>query len=115
MNEYLLLFKGPNYGDLGLSPEEIQQKLGYWWEWQQKLEAKGIYKGGHALKSNIRNIEGGEMLVTDQSSAGLKEVIGGYFLIEAKSLEEATEIAKDYPDFEPDGSVEVREIERFES
>ena len=40
----------------------------------------------------------------------LLEVVGGYFVIKAKSIEEAAEIAKDSPDLPGTGSVEVREV-----
>ena len=37
-----------------------------------------------------------------------KELVGGFFIIKAASLEEATELAKGCPDLPLDGSVEVR-------
>ena len=40
-----------------------------------------------------------------------KEVVGGYFLIRAETLDEAAEMAKDCPIFESGGSVEVRAIQ----
>jgi len=39
-----------------------------------------------------------------------KELVGGYFILSAESLEEATELAMGFPDFEIQGSVEIREI-----
>jgi len=110
MSDFMLMFKGTNYADMGLSKEELQQKIGKWWAWQTKLQERGIFKGGSALQSNTRAIKGSDRLVTDQSSAELKEVIGGYFLIEVEDLETATEIAQDYPDFDEGGIVEIRQL-----
>ena len=48
--------------------------------------------------------------VTDGPFTESKEVIGGFFIVEAKSLDEAVQLSKDSPDFEIGGSVEVREV-----
>jgi hypothetical protein len=37
-------------------------------------------------------------------------VVGGFFIIEAKDINEATELAKDCPDFIYDGAVQVRPV-----
>lgn len=115
MKDFLLMFKGTNYADMGLSPDELRLKLSKWWEWQQKMEAKGILKGGNALQSGIRRIEGPNRSITDQSSAELTEVIGGYFAISVADLKAATEVAQDYPDFEDGGVVEIREVMNYGS
>ena len=54
-------------------------------------------------------------LVTDGPYAESKELVGGYFVVKANSLDEAVEIAKNgYPDFVFNGAVEVREVMKFE-
>jgi len=114
MKDFMLIFKGTNYNDMGLSPKELQQKLGKWKDWTIQLNEKGIYKGGEALKSEVRRMAGSEQVITDRTSAELKEVVGGYFIITVKDLEEATEIARSYPDFDtPGGAVEIREVARY--
>ncbi len=111
MKNFILIFMGANYSDLGFSPKEMQERLGNWGDWTKRLSEKGIYKGGDGLTEAIRRVEGADKVVIDRTSAELKEVIGGYILITAKDFDEATEIAKDYPDFDlPGGAVEVREI-----
>lgn len=115
MKDFMLIFKGTNYEDLGLSPEELQQRLGKWGTWSQRLGEEGILKGGDALHTGIRMISGVDKVVTDRTSAGLKEVIGGYFHIAVKDIDAATEIAKEYPDFDtPGGSVEIREVNKYD-
>jgi hypothetical protein len=49
-------------------------------------------------------------VITDGPFAEGKEVVGGYFIVRAESLNQAAEIAKDCPIFESGGSVEVRSI-----
>jgi hypothetical protein len=51
---------------------------------------------------------GGGFVVTDGTFAETKEVIGGYYVIEAADLDEALAIAKQVPS--PMGGVEVRPI-----
>ena len=41
-------------------------------------------------------------------------MVGGFFIINANSLEEAVEIAKDCPDYEYNGSVQVRQVMKME-
>ena len=39
-----------------------------------------------------------------------KEMVGGFFIINAESYDDAVAISKDYPDYEYDGSVQVRQV-----
>jgi hypothetical protein len=50
-------------------------------------------------------------VITDGPFAEGKEVVGGYFLVRAETLEQAAEMAKDCPIFESGGSVEVRLVQ----
>ena len=43
--------------------------------------------------------------------AEAKEVIGGYFMIEAANYDQAVQLARDCPNLELGGTIEVREIE----
>lgn len=110
----MLIFLGADYSEMDLSPEEMQNRMGKWWQWQTKMEGQGIVKGGHALHPAVRHISGPERTVTDRTSAELKELVGGYYIVSAKNLEEASEIAQDFPDFDLGGTVEVREVMVFE-
>lgn len=55
-------------------------------------------------------IEGGETLVTDGPFAETKEQLGGYYVVEAGSIDEATAIGAQIPSARMGGSVEVREL-----
>lgn len=72
--------------------------------------------GGNALQgsdtaTSIRPTADGGFTVTDGVFAETKEVLGGYYLVEAADLDEAISIAKDIP--MPFGGVEVRPIQVF--
>jgi len=114
MKDFMLIFIGTDYDAMGLSPKEIQNRMGKWFEWQEKMEAKGVLKSGHALQPEMRLIKGKERTVTDIASLEAKELVGGYNIINAKNIEEASEIAQDYPDYDIGGTVEIREIIVFD-
>ena len=114
MKDFMLIFIGSNYSEMGLSPEEMQNRMGKWWQWQSQMEEKGILKGGHALRSEVRHISGPERTVTDRASTEIKELVGGYYIVSAADVEEASEIAQGYPDYDLGGTVEVREVMVFE-
>ncbi len=114
MKDFMLIFIGKDYSQMGLSPEEMQNRMGKWWGWHAKMEEMGILKGGHALHAEMRHISGPERVVTDRTSTELKEIVGGYYVIAAKDLEEASKVAQDYPDYDLGGTVEIREIMYFE-
>ncbi len=114
MKDFMLIFIGTNYSEMNLSPEEMQKRAGLWFAWQGKMEEAGVVKGGHALQPQMRRVVGAERTVTDIASSELKELVGGYYIVTAKDIEEATEIAQGYPDYDLGGTVEIREVMVFE-
>jgi hypothetical protein len=70
-------------------------------------------RGGHRLhtsdvSTSIRHTADGGVAVSDGAFSETKEVIGGYYLIEAADLDEALRIAADVP--APFGGVELRPV-----
>jgi len=56
-------------------------------------------------------VQGNRRAVSDIPCAEARDLVGGYLIVEADDLDEATEIAKSCPIFERDnGSVEVRQL-----
>jgi hypothetical protein len=70
------------------------------------LAADGLHppERGRRVRS-----EGGQTVVTDGPFSEAKEVVGGYWIIQARDLDEATEWAKRVP-LGPGPQVEVREM-----
>ncbi|WP_394747734.1 YciI family protein [Spongiimicrobium salis] len=114
MKEFMMIFLGADYTDLGLSPEELQNRMEKWFAWGNKMEQAGILRGGNALTPAIRRIVGENRTVTDLTSAELKEIVGGYYLVEAKDFDAVQEVAQDFPDYDLGGTVEIREIMVFD-
>ncbi|MBL4663918.1 MAG: hypothetical protein JKY22_10305 [Flavobacteriaceae bacterium] len=114
MKEFMMIFIGADYSAMGLSPEEMQGRMGKWFAWNDKMEKAGILRGGNALTSDIRRIVGKNRTVTDIASAELKEIVGGYYIIEVKDFDAVSEVAQDFPDYDLGGTVEIREIMVFD-
>ena len=110
MKEYLYVFRGGDAARLESSPEEMQEHMQKWGAWIQKLTEQGKYLAGEPLENGGAVVRKAGEVITDGPYAEGNEIVGGYLLVKAQSLEEATEMSKQCPIFEHDGVVEVREI-----
>jgi hypothetical protein len=82
------------------------------------IQKSGHYLGGNALQpthtaTTVRS-RGGKVSTTDGPFAETKEQLGGYYLIEAKDLNDAIQVASRIPSAKF-GSIEVRPIHEFTS
>ncbi|MGH9930118.1 MAG: YciI family protein [Pyrinomonadaceae bacterium] len=107
---FILLLRGGESAR-NMSPTEYGQVVEKYMAWAEALRQSGHYKAGEPLQEEGRILSGKRgSIVTDGPFAESKEAIGGYFMITARSLDEAAEIAKGCPIFDNDGTVEVRPI-----
>ena len=76
-------------------------------------ESPGVY-GGEQLQpvetATTVRVDGGQTLTTDGPFADTKEILGGFYLLEADDLDSALEIAARIPAARMGGAVEVRPI-----
>jgi hypothetical protein len=83
----------------------------------QSIIQSGNFKAGDALKPTSAatpvRVRGGKTLTTDGPFAETREQLGGYYLIEAKDLDEAIAIAARVPSARH-GSIEVRPVMVYE-
>ncbi len=118
MTEYLFLYKGgdPEFKK-NAKPEDMQAIMEKWGKWIAGLEASGnLSTGGDPLEGFGKTVTP-DGVVTDMSLAEVKEIVGGYSIIKADSIEQATEIAKTCPAIDKDSAcsshesyIEVRPI-----
>ena len=109
-SQYMMLFRGTNW-EKGLSPEEIQTVMKRWVDWNTRLVKEGKVKLAQPLVAEGKIISGKKKrIISDGPFAETKEAIAGYFLLEAKDLDEVLEIAKECPTLDYGVSVEVRPI-----
>jgi hypothetical protein len=112
MKEYLLLFRGGDYGTQ--SPEESQAHMQRWVAWMTELGKEGKFVGAQPLTKTGKQVKGSKKVVSDGPFMEGKETVGGYLICKADSFDAAVEISKDCPILEFDsGIVEVREIQEM--
>ncbi|MCP3097387.1 YciI family protein [Myxococcus sp. K15C18031901] len=110
---FMLMIMEPPGARQGRSLEQgkvaFEQMMGF----QKRLQDQGILIASEALKSDDHaariEIRGGKRNVSDGPFTESKEIIGGFFLLDVKTREQAMEIALSCPACEW-GMVELREI-----
>ena len=109
--QYLLLIYGAEDAAPAYDSPEGQAQHAEWMGYSERLGKSGAMEGGNALQpvatATTVRVRDGEDLVTDGPFAETKEVLGGYYLIEARDMDEAVAIASGIP-MARDGSIEVR-------
>ncbi len=112
MAKFLVLARDPvPYPDM--SPEEIQRVIERYRAWSDGLRKAGRLLDSHKLRDEEGRVlrrRGGQLMVTDGPYIESKEVLGGYWLIEAAGYDEAVRLLSDSPHLEF-GTFEVRQIE----
>lgn len=111
MKDFLFLFRNTaDAAAVNQSPEEMQSITQKWMDWIARIAAQNkLTDRGNRLAHEGKVIRPNN-IVTDGPYTEIKELIGGYTIVKAESLEEATELAKGCPGLLFGGSVEVREI-----
>ncbi len=111
--KYMLLIYDAEATLARMSPEEAQRFQDEYMKFTAEIGASGHLLGGDALES-IRTattvrIREGKLSATDGPFAETREQLGGYYLIEARDLDEALRIAARVPSART-GSIEVRPL-----
>ena len=111
--QYLLLIYGDESAWGSTSEDEVSALYAEYGQLTKDLQEQGKLVSANELQptstaTSVR-VRDGEGLVTDGPFADTKEVLGGYYLIEAESLDEALEWAARIPNAR-DGVVEVRPV-----
>src|SRR3954465_11391695 len=93
--QYLLLIYGDQDGWKSRSEEENGQLMQDYTQFTQELEQSGAMVAGNALQptdpSTTVRVRNDETLTTDGPFAETKEQLGGYYLVEVGSIDEALE------------------------
>ena len=111
--KYLCLIYDDEKNMARMSKEESGAFLGEYSAYTDGIRKSGHYLGGNALQSvatatSVR-IRNGKLSTTDGPFAETKEQLGGYYLIEAKDLNEAIQVASKIPTART-GTIEVRPV-----
>lgn len=113
--QYLLLL----YDDEKRAEGYGEAELGKWFAVTEELQKAGCMLGGEALNPTATattvRMNGKSVVTTDGPFAETKEQLGGFYLIEAKDIDEAVAWAKKMPHVPLGGSVEIRPIIKFDA
>ncbi len=120
--QYVLLIYGDeaagNERFQAMSEEERDRSMGEWWSYTEALRKAGVHVAGEALQPTATakkvTASNGERLVTDGPFAETKEQLGGFYIVDVETEEQALDWARKMPSL-PHGSVEVRPVMTFNS
>jgi hypothetical protein len=109
------------YSDPAITPDfgtpEMDAEMQAWHEFTGALEAESKHLGGEALlpteTATTVRVRDGRTVTVDGPFAETKETLGGFYLIEAADIDEATAWAERIP-LAPYGSVEIRPLMVFD-
>ena len=111
MKQFLLIIKTEGEIWTLLSPDKLRLHIEHGTAYIEKLVKQGKIKSAQPLDRGGRMVEKTDGLLKDAPFNETKEVIAGYFLIEASDMEEAVAIAKENPIFDDISSrIEVHPI-----
>jgi hypothetical protein len=109
--QYLLLIYTREAEEAAADPKDLAAMMGEYTVFTQSLVQAGKLRAADRLRptsaATTVRVRDGKVLTTDGPFAETREQLGGYYLVEAKDLDEALGIAARIPSAR-DGSIEVR-------
>ena len=116
MSKFMMLLHEDTTSFADASPEDLGAVIAEYTAWRDKQMSAGRFVGGEKLMD-----EGGRWLtagaaglsVTDGPYSEAKEVIGGFFMIEAADYDEAVSICSDCPHLKYGGRIELRQVDEM--
>lgn len=110
MEEYALIMRHEDGKKLA-SPEQMQVWMKQTMDWIGGIAAQNKFVSGTGLPFEDARVVRSNKIVTNGPFGEIKETIGGFIIVKAKSVEEAVEFAKGCPVLQGEGnSMEVRKI-----
>jgi len=117
MKYMCLIYSAQDAGPQPGSPE-FGAYIGAYQEFSKLTEEKGVFVTGEALQpvqtATTVTLESGKTETTDGPFAETKEVLGGFYVLDCKDLDEALEYAAKIPTAKH-GRIEVRPVMVFDS
>ncbi len=110
MQEFLLLFRQPDYDYKEATPEKMQELAKKWHQWVSHIAAQEkLVSNGTRLSMEGKVLRTGGV-ITDGPFVEIKEKLGSFIIVSAEDLEEATTLAHGCPAIDEGGSVEIRTV-----
>lgn len=114
MQYVMLIYQGTALERQAALPEEEQKQV--YADYGAINETPGVTSGppmGLPQNATTVRVDGGKTLTTDGPFVGMKEAVGGYFVLEADDLDAAIEVAARVPAARYGGAVEIRPAETY--
>ena len=115
--QFMLLIYDDEQTWQGFSEEERTALMGEYFAYTEQLREAGAYVAGDALQpidtATTVRIRDGEQLLTDGPFAETKEALGGYYLVDVDSIDDAIQWAAKIPSARY-GSIEIRPVVVFD-
>ncbi|MDA1349784.1 MAG: YciI family protein [Chloroflexi bacterium] len=115
--KYACLIYSDESGMATATQEQMQEVMGAYWKFEEEIGKAGVKLGGEALQPTMTattvQVKNGKTLTSDGPFAETKEQLGGFYLIEAKDLDEAISWAAKIPGAWLGGRIEVRPVIDF--
>jgi len=114
MAQFLMLLHDSPTDFEGMSPEDLESVIGEYVAWRRGLEERSLLVGSNKLEDEggrDLSLVDGQLRVVDGPYSEAKEVLGGYFLIEAEDYDSAVEIASGCPHLRYGPRIELRRVD----
>ena len=115
--KYICLIYDEEKKAAAMTKAEGDAFMGEYFAFTEGIKKSGQYVSGEALQpvqsATTVRVRDGKMSTTDGPFAETKEQLGGYYLIEARDLNDALQVAQKIPSVRT-GSIEVRPIQEFD-
>ena len=108
--QYALLIYGSGEGWEQLTKEEQDAASQEYMALGQRSETRGGADLGDLANATTVRVNGGDTLTTDGPFAETKEYLGGFYLVECDSLDDAIAFAAKIPAARNGGAIEVRPV-----
>ncbi|HLY16110.1 MAG TPA: YciI family protein [Bryobacteraceae bacterium] len=109
MAQFMLLLYNDPAGWSQLSPEEMQKATEKYMAWTKKSFTRDSHRLTEDAGRVMRSVNG-QTRTTDGPYSETKEILGGYYTIEAADYDEAVRLALDHPQLQYGGTIEVRQV-----
>jgi hypothetical protein len=110
MAEFLYLYRGSERVNAALSPQQMQDYLQRFQSWIMSLTSAGRISSCGPLAGGGRTMVGPKAVISDGPYTESKDLVGGYTVLTAKDLDDATEVARGCPFLSVGGTVEIRAV-----
>lgn len=108
MKEFVLLFRQADTTNSQSTPDEYQTIMKKWEDWIGGIAAQGKLGGMCSRLSAEGKVLKLGGVITDGPFVEIREALGGFIVVKAENLDEATTLAHGCPAVDCNGSVEIR-------